>query len=253
MDLSKALEGIEKLFLEILGYLLPGLPLLFLGFRLLPAVFHNMRIDVSQVGPWELVASGYVLGYVVYGLSLVKDELFQKVFLRFVQWLGKKLGKQKWTEKKMSRSRIEDAVSASLEVLVSRDILKKLLASSTPDINQHVDNLGLHSLRSLAMSYVPQSDRKVYTFMFRADLSDHVGTLALVFGFWGFIAYWQERLFGWGSLIVTLDFHVYFYAVLLVASYFFFKTKLRFLGIALSIPFSMFIATYYRLEEKKDG
>lgn len=244
MDLSKALEGIEKLFLEILGYLLPGLALVFLASSLIDKAAGTFSVDLSQIGSWELIAAGYVLGYIVYGLALVKDEFVKSIVLKFVNWVRKKMRKG---EIKSKRSLIEDNIEGSPEVEIVRSALKELLKA----VKKSTNDMNLHQLRNLAMSYVPQSDRKVYTFMFRADLCDHIGTLALVVGLWGFLGHYTNRFFSQGLLLSTQEFSIYWYAGLVLASYFLAKTHTRFLSIALSIPFSMFIAQYYSIEDAK--
>ncbi len=242
MDLSKALEGIEKLFLEILGYLLPGLTLYYLGANLIDQPIKQSLVVLSQTNEWGIVAIAYALGYVVYGLALAKDEFVEHVLLKSI---NKVKGKNRKNEIKSRRTLLNERIQQSPEVEITKSILNKLLAGSIPNIVDGIEHMDLSSLRNLAMSYVPQSDRKVYTFMFRADLSDHIGTLAFVFGLWGLLGEYTSRHFCQGLMLVAQDSSIYWYAGLLLTSYLLAKTKARFLKIALRIPFSMFIAIYY--------
>jgi hypothetical protein len=245
MDLSKALEGIERLLLEILGYLLPGFALLFLLVNLIDQPFKQFFIVFFHFNEWGLVAVAYVLGYIIYGSALVKDALVKSIVLNSINWIKKKIGK---SEIKSLRTLLDDRILQSTEVEVTKSILKKLLANSIPNISESIDCMSLSSLRNLAMSYVPQSDRKIYTFMFRAELSNHTETITFVFGLWGFLGLCTSRFFNQNLLLSSQEPYIYWYATLILTSYFLAKTKARFLGIALSIPFSIFIAEYYSVK-----
>jgi len=243
MDLSKALEGIEKLFLEILGYLLPGVALLYLTSFCLRETTLTLPFDVATMNEWLLVALAYLLGYLVYGVALVRDTLYESAVLRLWSKIRKK-------EIKSDRLAVFDRVNESFEIEVSRRILSDLLAHVVPDVPDRIEKMNVQGVRNLAMSYVPQSDRKVYTFMFRADLCDHLSVVALVLGAWGILSCVSGSVFGMQLILSTKDSFLYSYLLLIVATYFLHKTRIRFLGISMSIPFSMFIAEYHKLEGK---
>ncbi len=256
MDISKALEGIEKLLLEILGYLLPGLILLGSVFTFLDRSYLKIALKSDDMNAWIVLGLGYVLGYFIHGIGIFKDRFYEGPVLKRVRKIGEVLSAERWwvpmrvrkfgkglSVKKSDREKIESEIQSTLVYELTKALLGVLLLGTVDGTKDKIDALGLHDTRNLAMSYVPQSDRKVYTFMFRADLSELVGITALMFGLWGWIACVSSQLFNNTLLLVTNGYYFQIYLTLIVISYFLHKTRARFFRIAMSIPFSMFIAS----------
>lgn len=236
MDLSKLMEGLKEFFLEILGFLLPGITLIFLlGFFINPD-FSRIFDKAWNASHWLLLT----FGYIIYGVALLRDNLWRKLL--------------KIVKKKIGVDKIRAGIEKSGEFEISKIILKKLLEDDAEAQNK-IDSLSFHSMRGMAMSYIPEADKKIYTFMFRAELCNHLNIVVVSIGMAGLI---NGIIFHLGLKIDFFYAHFKFiigYLLLVVTGYFLNLTRNRFLAIAYKIPFPIFIAKFYRLHkpEKPDA
>lgn len=205
------ISSIKEFFFDIVGYLIPGFIILTL-INLVYGIYLPFEID-SLVA---LILS-YILGYIVYSISLFKAIFIKnwpKIFLA------------------TSREEIEKKL-LSLDTVV---LAKEYINSKVNKNEKKLENF--RSLRNVAMSKSPDSDKKIYTFMFRAELFDQLHTISilslitsivlLILSFWGIHS--QYELFDYLMigifilLIMTLR-----------------KGWQRFFEIAMSLPFSLYL------------
>ena len=95
------------------------------------------------------------------------------------------------------------------------------------------------------MSYVPEADQKIYTFMFRSELGNHIGFVFFSFGLWLLLS--NICLDSINSTILIKESLLGLIQVpilIIIISYFFHVTRKRFIIIAYKIPFSIFIAKF---------
>ena len=100
------------------------------------------------------------------------------------------------------------------------------------------------------MSYIPEADAKIYTFMFRSDLSKHLAFISFALGFVGltFVAldyFWLEI-----SVFKTSKLYIVIYSILIFVTYYLAKTYSTFLSIAYRIPLSIFLAKELNTKEE---
>ena len=225
MDLSKSLEEIGKYFNEILGYLLPGLTIVCLViFFLDPNQFPNY-FDLADVNILLLLFLSYVCGYIVYGLSLTIEKIKRKI----------KIISQ-------DDDLIKKRISKQEDYRLSLEELHRLI----PDLNS--ESLKFNDLRNIIMSYVPEIDQKIYTFMFRSDLFKHTQDIFLIISLWGFIAYISKPIFNNTLLFNVNGINIFLILILFFLQFPLNEGKKRFLGIAYKIQFNIFLAKIHPIK-----
>lgn len=234
MEISKSIEEIGKYFNEILGYLLPGLSLIFLIYFFVDLRYVNQSLFKTEYNAWITIFIGYILGYLIYGLSLVRDKI-----------LGIK-GMKSLCEKNVFGLKLfsffENIVEATKKEIVKSDefnLSKQEIIKLIPSLKE--ENCDFHMVRNIAMSYVPEIDQKIYTFMFRADLFDHIKIIFYLISLWGLVAKLNLWIFN-NTLLFDLRGNNFWYLFLLLfATYPLKLGRKRFLKIAYKIQFHLFI------------
>lgn len=244
MKIDDAIAAIKEFFLEVLGFLLPGFILLLLIYLFLKEEF-KIDIDIllsrEQSNTIVLVIS-YITGYVLYGISESWGSLRC--------WLVK----QSYKIKKREYKPIED--SSTLELKNSPDYKVALgIINEKLGIERNLlDGMPFRSVRNIAMSFIPEADRKIYTFMFRSELSEKTSVgLFLIFCI-GILSFGLERSkyfivpFKSDSLSISL------YFLVLIVGLFLRETHKRFYDIAMKIAIPMFVVKHkMEAEKKKEG
>lgn len=222
---SKIIEDLSKYLNEVLGYLLPGftfslLAMIFIDPKQFPNISLSFKDDVIL-----LLLVSYVLGYLVYGMGLWRDSL-----LKFI------MGKTKKNYQILVES-IIDKLKVKSEFIAAANLIERNIPN--------FDKSDFNSVRNQCMSHVPEADQKIYTFMFRAELSNHVGLVFIIFGIWLTFSLLAHNILN-NTLLLNALAWKYFYLPILfyITSYFFHLTRKRFLTIAYKIVFSIFIAKY---------
>lgn len=234
MDLSKTIDEIGKYLNEILGYLLPGLTLVFLVYFFIDP--NQVKLDsYSNLDVWLIIFISYVTGYVVYGFSMLRDVILRNKTV------------VKWSERKYF-SFLKDSAEVTKKSICKTqefDLVKEKLAELIPRLD--TTKLTFHSVRNFAMAYVPEVDQKIYTFMFRADLFDHIKVIFYLVFFWGIAGYFFTLLFNNTLLFnTTSDNNIYFLFILLIFAYPLKLGRKRFLRIAYNIQFHIFLAKLHK-------
>jgi hypothetical protein len=164
------IKNIKEFIWDIVGYLIPGLTLLvILNLILDPSVKikNEFLIDWAKFEDFLLVLVGYILGYVVYSITIFKIKRQDFLFLKL---------SQKWNifYKYLSYG-WENSFQQSATFTEAKSFLK------TNGFNGvQVDNMKINEIRNILMSRDPRMDQKVYTFMFRSSLFDHLSTILIL-------------------------------------------------------------------------
>lgn len=220
-------DSFKEFIWDIVGYLLPGSYLL-----ILLSICANDRlflsVKLSSLGndfnSLIFVIASYLLGYVVYGFSFFKE---------------KKLGDSSYMKI------IESSISNKNSVVWSKKILKKKFKKKK--IREDFSSASIRELRNIVMSFIPESDQKIYTFTFRSDISNNTANISLVLGLLGIISSLIYLLFDFKFFNVSLAYITLY--ICLIISYFLLKEiRDRFYAISMSVPFSIFTA-----KELNDG
>jgi hypothetical protein len=227
MDLAKSLEEIGKFFNEVLGYLLPGLLLLFLIYFFLDPT-EICKYDLFlEINAWFILFSGYIMGYVVYGISHVFNTIFKTCYYFKLDEKIIILNICKIDEYKRAKDKIVELI---------------------PNLN--LEKLDFHSIRNYSMAYVPEVDQKIYTFMFRADLFKHMKDTFLIVSIWGILAYLSKLFFNNTILFDVSGYNILLVLLLLLLTYPLNEGKKRFLTIAYKIQFNIFLAKAYPIKNE---
>jgi hypothetical protein len=222
MDVKNFFDSFKDFFWDIIGYFLPGLYLLLLlSSCVLPERFYYTEIlkSNSDLYVFIFVVLSYILGYLVYGVGVLKDKLFGSY---------------------SSSQKIEKKTQETAEFKLSKELMKNYITEHqlTTTID---DDIKTRSLRNLVMPFVPEVDNKTYTFMFRSDLCKHIGNISLLIGILGYLNKLVDWF--WGSLpVFKVDSAYLILYSILILSYFLFRaTRNYFYSIAIKIPFSAYI------------
>lgn len=176
--MGDTISSIKEFIWDIIGYLIPGfLCIIMLNFFLSPSVTvsSSFLINWQQFNiTYVIIVLSYALGFIVYSLTLLKitvqDYLIDKL---------KKYKRFKSLEKKHSKYwEIGFKTSATFALAQSFLVSKGFSNATSMQINE---------VRNILMSRNPEMDQKVYTFMFRSSVFDHISTLMLLFSLLGLI------------------------------------------------------------------
>ena len=220
------IKNIKEFIWDVVGYLIPGLVLLIvLNLILEPNVRieNNFLINWKEFDDFLLLLVGYTLGYVIYSITIFKVKTQDFIFLKLSKTFNffSTLLSFGW----------EDSFHKSSMFNVTKSFLK---ANNFDDVQ--VDNMKINEIRNILMSRNPGMDQKVYTFMFRAALFDHLSTIFMIvvllvilqFGLSFFDVYFLK---------ITIQFKV-IYLLFLILIPLMGNCKRIFFSIAKRIPFS---------------
>lgn len=227
MDVKNVFDSFKDFFWDIIGYFLPGLYLIILlSCCILSERFYYSEILKSypDLYIFVLVSLSYILGYLVYGIGLIKDKI---------------LGKYSSTRK------IEEKTKKKIEFILSKELFKKHLSDN--NISTSIpEDIKTRDLRNLVMPFVSKVDNKTYTFMFRSDMCKHLGNVSLIIGILGFLSEIYSSIKWLPLLFETSSKFVFLYSILILSYFVFRETRNYFYSIALKIPFSEFSSTAKR-------
>ncbi|WP_423147921.1 hypothetical protein [Rubrolithibacter danxiaensis] len=214
-------ESFKEFIWDIVGYFVPGLYLLIILSICIDAnyFYQSKFLSLSDkevsLGIYFIA---YILGYVIYGLSEIKEK-----------WLGDR----SYTKKKEAEVKGRDTYANAVSIMETRLL---------PLINRQVNLRSVREARNLAMSTAPEADQKVYTFMFRSELSRHIANVSAIIAVTGLLSSLMHIWFTFPPAIKT-DAHTVTLYILLLLSYFFLReTRNRFYAIAIGLPFSIFLS-----------
>lgn len=204
--------SLKEFFFDIIGFFVPG----FISKIIIEKVFGISTGFLSEV--YIMIIMSYVFGYVIHSFTLLKDNWFNT--------LSKKLP--------------ISSVNTILDDLSSKDnykLVSKIIEKEIAEDEQKLSNY--RSFRNYAMSAVPEADKKVYLFMFRAEVFNQLHTIVLISLLIG-------TVFNLSSFCIdSFNDYVVNWAILIVFFILAFTLRIgwkRFYAISMNIPFSIYLS-----------
>lgn len=250
MKFSEALLIIKEFFLEVLGFLIPGLIMLILPVFILKGHAQDGIFSIfdEKYHLYIVILFAYVLGYTIYGASEMLESVKwdrEKGKLQFF------LGYCFFSSYKL---KLEESIGTSTNFKTAK---KKL--AEIGGIEGHNSDIKVRQVRNLAMSFISKAEKSgIYTFTFRSDLCRHLSTVLKCYISVTIILMILNLI---PSISKALDDYlilnkIWFFIVLIaffsIFILFLEKTRRRFYSIAHRIPYSMFIATIKNIRPKEE-
>jgi len=250
MKAGEAIEALKEFFFDFIGFLVPGFLMVTFIFLFLddPSAAKNMKVSLGSYFEIVLFVVSYCGGYIVYGFAMVRDEIVDKLDL---------------TKRYLTPNTLGQTVKESLEYQRAIWILKKLWGvEKFSEEERKVDETSFATTRSNVMSYIPEADAKIYGFMFRSELCNHLNVVLLVLSIIGILSFATIAV---NSVLLDLDVilistneppkpifkdnlgSLFVYILMLVLAHIVYKARIRFLSITYRIPLAIFISKYYKL------
>lgn len=173
-NVKNVFDSIKEFVWDVIGYLIPGSFLLILLATCVKSNFFvspDFGIKKNEFYPLVFGIVSYILGYVVYGFGWLKERILKKY--SYVK-------------------QIEDSVSKRKAFDLSKKLLTEKLQSK--GVSDDLSTVSVRDLRSLSMSFIPEADQKIYTFTFRAELSNQIGNICFVIGILGVLFSFFKKL-----------------------------------------------------------
>ena len=217
-------EALKEFIWDIIGYFVPGIYLIILlSSCILPIRFITSPLvgEKDDAVNFITVIIAYVLGYLIYGIGEIKENI-----------LGSHSYKQK----------IQLKIKATKEFELATELLQKKL--ETDNVQTAISQLDFSSVRSIAMGYAPDADKKVYTFMFRADLSRHVANTSFIIGLLALISCSIASSHSALRIFFSSGTYIALYILLLLCCFALNVTRNVFYKMAMRLPFQIFISIH---------
>jgi hypothetical protein len=213
-------ESFKEFVWDIIGYFIPGLYLIMILSVCIDSKYHFESTLVSKQGEISPVIYflAYILGYVIYGYSELKERV---------------LGTRSYMKLKEAEAKTKKTYTNVLSVLRSRPLPTGMTA---------IDFDSLREVRNILMSLSPEADQKIYTFMFRSELSRHIGNVSITLGIAGLLMSILHCCHNSLNLFKTGNQFWFLYSGLITSYFMLRETRNRFYAIALSVPFSIFLS-----------
>jgi hypothetical protein len=250
MDLKAFFEALKEYFLDVIGFLIPGI-VLFLCLTICVNKPYFITLPILEIQPdyytFLFIILNYVLGYLIYGFGVVKDNMLDRI--------PKILSSTTNALKTRTRLRLNkipkiQSSTTGIELEIKG---KPAFKQAFEKYNHYVksktlkelkeDETTCRELRSKAMSFLSNdNNNKIYRFMYQSDLCKHVGNVLLLIGMLGLINY--------GLLLIGIKFSVFnhesiflFYYAVFICCYLLFRSARRyFYDKAIRTPFNMYMA-----------
>lgn len=213
-------DSFKEFIWDIIGYLLPGSYILILLSACVNGDFFvspSIGASTNEFYPFVFIVISYLLGHVAYGFGWFKEGI---------------LGKYSYVKQ------IEAKVASRKGFVLSKQLISKALLAK--GVTDDLSNATVRDLRSIAMSYIPEHDQKIYTFTFRSDLSNQTGNISIVVGILGIIFSIFKGIPL--QLFKTDTKHIIMYMCLIICYFFLRQTRNRFYAISVGLPFSIYTA-----------
>lgn len=243
MNSSNALEAIKELFFDFIGYFFPGFVCI-----IILSVNTCIEFKSSLIQPgsnqwfFTIVIISYAIGYIIYGLGIFYDNKLVKFYnCKFLNWFGISHPKK-----------LKEIIRKSPEFETCYNHMKSFLSNKETWEKYEGEDI-VNKIRNIAMSFSPNSDKKIYTFMFRSDISHHLGIINFNLGLISLIIILIESIFDI-NLFFNNDIEVIILNIFLIFTGIFLSiTRSRFYGISLKLPFSIYISEIIRWCVKKQA
>ncbi|MES2478294.1 MAG: hypothetical protein V4561_04360 [Bacteroidota bacterium] len=213
-------ESFKEFTWDIVGYLLPGAYALILlsvcvnkEFFIHPSFGKNTK----ELYPFIFISISYLLGHLVYGIACLKEGI---------------LGKCSYTNK------IERQISSQKAFILSKQLISNAL--NAKGITDDLSIASVRDLRSIAMSFIPQHDHKIYTFTFRSEISNHTGNISIIVAAFGILFSFFKSI---PYQVFKTDSNYCILYTCLICCYFLLRlTRNKFYEISVGLPFSIYTA-----------
>jgi hypothetical protein len=187
--MEDALKSVKEFIWDIIGYLIPGF-LLIIVFNLIIeptlSIRNNFIFDWKLFQSYLIVVVSYTLGYIIYSLTIFKIK-FQNFFIDLISKVTGYLSKtflKFLVKNKLAEYFINDIKSKHSNYWKLKFINSSTYKSAKDFLKANslseVDNMEFNEVRNILMSRNPEMDQKVYTFMFRSSLFDHISTISIL-------------------------------------------------------------------------
>jgi hypothetical protein len=216
-------DSFKEFIWDIIGYLLPGSFLLILLSSCVDnQYFINSSISAlnRNYNAYIFIIISYLLGYVTYGFGWLKERI---------------LGKYSYVKK------IEAKISKREAFSLAKDLIAKALTSKGVSNDLHKPSVSVRDIRSIAMSFIPEHDQKIYTFTFRSELSNQIANISIVVGFIGLVSRFSQHKIPC-NVFHTGPKYIILYVSLFIIYFLLRETRNRFYAIAIGLPFSIYTA-----------
>ena len=233
-ELKGFLESFKEFIWDIVGYMLPGfyciILLCFIVNNDCLENFNNVIVGNNGFFVWGVIIISYLLGYVIYSLGV---------------FIEKKSGNKSYAK------RIANDVEKRSVYKIAKKKLEEMLEEQ--GVKEEAENANIRDLRSIAMGLFPEQDQKIYTFQFRADISNNAGIVSLIIGIIGLLCAIINLIPCANVNFVIVDaIHVLLY-IILIAIFFILKCmRNRFYAISLSLPFSLLCSSLVADKQNHD-
>ena len=160
-------DSFKEFIWDIIGYLLPGSYILILLSACVNSEFFvspSIGASTNEFYPFVFIIISYLLGHVAYGFGWFKEGI---------------MGKYSYVKQ------IETKVASRKGFVLSKQLISNALL--TKGVTDDLKSATVRDLRSIAMSYIPEHDQKIYTFTFRSDLLNQTGNISIVVGILGIV------------------------------------------------------------------
>jgi len=188
-NMENALKSVKEFIWDIIGYLIPGF-LLIIVFNLI--IEPKLSIDNNFFFDWKLFQSylivvvSYTLGYIIYSLTIFKikvQNFFIDILSKTTDYLSntffKFLVKNKLVEYFINDVKSKHSNYWKIKFINSSTYKSAKDFLKTNSLSE-VENMEFNEVRNILMSRNPDMDQKIYTFMFRSSLFDHISTIAIL-------------------------------------------------------------------------
>lgn len=215
-------DSFKEFIWDIIGYFLPGsYVLILLSACIDHSFFINCNIEFVDNSFLVFFIIAYIIGYVVYGIGRWKEDLLNE---------------------NSYKTRIEEKFKKNDTFNIAKEFLSKELKNrgNTRDL----DIALVRDIRSIVMSFIPESDQKIYTFTFRYEVCNNIGNISVLVGCLGLLLSVLALLFdclyifNWGKPYIIL------YIILIISYYPLTVARNYFYRVSISLPFSIYTAKY---------
>ena len=215
-------DSLKEFIWDIVGYLIPGSYILIILSVCIESEYFfspSFGSNTSDFSPYAYIIISYLLGYVAYGFGWFKEGVLSEK--SYVKKIEANVGKRK-------------------AFVLSKELLSKALLAK--GIIDDLNNATVRDVRSLAMSYIPEYDQKIYTFTFRSELSNQTANISLIIGTLGLLFSILKYIPIISNLTVfkTELSYVVLYVFLIICYFFLRYSRDRFYAISIGLPFSIY-------------
>ena len=171
--MKNVIESLKEFVWDILGYLIPGA---FFLITMNLCIKPDLCIPKNFLIDWELfentlvIISCYILGYIVYSLTELKNN-FQDSIIKLIP--NKENFIIKYVKTKHSQNWESNFINSELFKASKLKLIKEY---------PNIEKMKITEIRNILISKNPEQTKILYTFKFRALMFDHISTIFTLIG-----------------------------------------------------------------------